>query len=227
MPEQLEDKIQSALEVAFDEKIGNARRELAEQLQNECSAELQSAVNQAREEASRTSREELAAALSAAGRQIRSKDSVTDIAVALVETAAQFCGRSALFIQKGKGVLGFRAQGFRNPDLGQQFQQLDVPLTDAAAIGRAVESRETVVASGTAQDVSGPIAELFGLSSEDQVHLFPVTLRDKVLAVLYADGADSSGDVQTAALELLTNVTEAWLEAVGTRKKQSEAASAQ
>jgi hypothetical protein len=46
------------------------------------------------------------------------------------------------------------------------------------------------------------------------------------LALLYADGGEKKAEVQTAALQVLTTVTEAWLEAVGTRKKQHETVSA-
>ncbi len=226
MSDKLHDKIAAALDAAFDERIGDIRRELAQQLETECRAELESSVQAAREEAARASRGELAQALSAAGRRIRSKESVTEVAVALVDTTAQFCGRSALFIQKADGLLGFRAQGFEGPDLAVRFQQLEVPLSQAAAMRHAVETRDPVVATGSAKDVSATVAELFGLGSDDQVHLFPITLRDKVLAVLYVDGNGPNRAVLEPAIELLKAMTEAWLEAVGTRRKQHETASA-
>ena len=58
------------------------------------------------------------------------------------------------------------------------------------------------------------------------MHLIPVILRDRVLALLFADSGENKIEVQSAALEVLTTITEAWLEAVGTRKKQHEAVSA-
>ena len=94
-----------------------------------------------------------------------------------------------------------------------------MPLVDAAALAHAVETRDAVVAGGSPGDLSDDVVALFGLKADDRVYLFPIVLRDKVLAVLYADGGESGLDVERAAIETLTSVTEAWLEAVGTRKK--------
>jgi hypothetical protein len=227
MEERLEEKIQNLLDSTFDEKIGAARRELGEQLRDHCLSHLESAVGQARqqarEEAAQVTRE-LAKALSAAGREIRGKESVTDIALTLVEAASRFCGRAALFVQKEKGVLGFRTKGFSDPKVAASFQQFEVSLSESPAIGKAVQSRQPVAATGSSSDVSQAVADLFGLQAEDKIYLFPIILRDKVLAVLYVDGHGANAEPYPAAIEVLTNVTEAWLEAVGTRKKQHEAA---
>jgi hypothetical protein len=144
----------------------------------------------------------------------------------LVETARQFCGRCALFIQKGNAILGFRAHGFSDPKVSSALQQLEVPLGNGTALSRVVATRESVEVGGGADAVSPEIAELFGLNGDNHVYLVPVILRDRVLALLYADGGEQKAEVQSAALQVLTTVTEAWLEAVGTRKKQHEAVSA-
>ena len=62
---------------------------------------------------------------------------------------------------------------------------------------------------------------LFELKNEVRAHLFPVTLRDSVLAVLYADGGPGQNAVDSTVLEILTASAEAWIEAVGTRKKKT------
>lgn len=245
MPNEIEEKIQAALDSAFGEKIARVREDLAAQLQSafgekieqarqeltaqlksECAAQLDAAVLLARNEATHATAIKVAEALAESGRRIRSKESVTDIAIELVETAKVFCGRCALFIQKGNAILGFRAQGFGDPKIGTALQQIEVPLAKGSALAKAVATKERVESNGSADEVSPEIAGLFGLSGERRIHLIPVILRDKVLALLYADSGEHNIEVQSAALEVLTTVTETWLEAVGTRKKQHEAVSA-
>jgi hypothetical protein len=223
MSNEIEEKIQAAIDAAFGEKIELARQELTTQLKSECSAQLDAAVALARDEAARFSARHVAQTLAESGRRIRSKESVTDIAIELVETAKQFCTRCALFIQKGNGLLGFRAQGFSDSQIGTALQQLEVPLSKGSALSQAVATRERVEVGGGEREISPEIAGLFGLNGDSRIVLIPVILRDRVLALLYADGGDQNVEVQTAALEVLTTVTEAWLEAVGTRKKQPEA----
>jgi len=220
------EELAAQLQSAFGERIEQSRQELTAQLQSECTAQLDAAVSLARNEATRTTAIKVAEALAESGRRIRTKESVTDIAVELVETAKQFCGRCALFIQKGNAILGFRAQGFGDQKIGTALQQLEVPLARGSALAKAVATKERVEANGGAEEVSPEIAGLFGLNGENRVHLIPVILRDRVLALLYADSGEHKIEVQSAALEVLTTVTEAWLEAVGTRKKQHEAVSA-
>ena len=62
------------------------------------------------------------------------------------------------------------------------------------------------------------LADVLGTSADDRVHLFPIVLRDRVLAVLLVDG-DEERTVEQPAIEVLVSLAEAWLEAVGTRKK--------
>jgi hypothetical protein len=76
-----------------------------------------------------------------------------------------------------------------------------------------------VVTSGSANDLSRSVVDLFGLTAEARVHLFPLVLRDQVLAMLYADAGPASRPVEGDAIEVLASVAEAWIEAVGSRKK--------
>ena len=150
---------------------------------------------------------------------------MTGIASALVEGAASYCGRAALFIHKGDQLLGFRAAGAVSGDVQLEFQRLTATTSDAPAIARAVSSLQAVDANGSASELSQAVVDLLGLSDDDQVRLFPVALRDKALAVLYCDGLGSESEtpVVQSAVEVLVSLAEAWIEAVGTRRKQTAA----
>ncbi len=214
MSEDLRQTIHSTLEPLLRAKAEEIERELAERLQRE----WQSALAECHEKA-RHARRETAESLAAAVHLIRAEASVTSIAHALVDAAASFAGRTGLFILREDRLLGFRVKGAADPEEERRFEQIDLALRDAAAIAHVAESRDCVVTGGNANDLSLQIVDLFGLRPEDRVHLFPLVLRDQVLAVLYADAGPASKPVETAAIEVLASAAEAWIEAVGSRKK--------
>jgi hypothetical protein len=71
----------------------------------------------------------------------------------------------------------------------------------------------------------GNIAEMgrrfvgqFSGPANEQVLVLPLTLKEKVAALVYADGGDT-GKLDSSALELLVIATSAWLEVVSLRKQ--------
>ena len=219
MQQDLEARIQSVVEAVLADGMEGIRRELADRLRSDFDAFVDTRLRESTSQAAEKARRETAEALADGVRRIRSEQSVTAIAVALVETAAGFAERCAMFIHKGERLLGFRLSGPGAGEKQASFEILEVPLPSATAVAHAIETRDTVVAGGAPGDLSDDVVRLFGLAPEDRVHLFPIVLRDKVLAVLYADGGESGREVERPAIETLRSVAEAWLEAVGTRKR--------
>jgi hypothetical protein len=155
-------------------------------------------------------------------RSIQKASSVVEVAGALVESAATFCGRAGLLINKGDHLLGFRLAGAGTEDKADAFQELSVAFLDATAFEQAVGLSDSVVASGSARDLSAPLVDLLALRPEERVGLLPVRLRSKVLAVLYCDSKAQVGTkapMQSAAIEALISSAEGWIEAVNTRKR--------
>ena len=272
MAEDLAQSIERTLQ-EFRQKSEALEQDLAQELAQQ--ARGASAAAAAELEAARRQSEDDSAAfaqnLAAAVRRIRAEDSVTGIATALVEGAARFCGRSALFIHRGDQLLGFRLAGKNAAERQEAFQRLSIPIAQATAIGHAIDSLEATVSDGGAGQMSQQAADLLGLAEDDRVHLYPIALREKVLAVLACDAGgagvseegggandaaegssepDASGpdeadpnekgldetDLDQAAaaapapqplvspaIEVLVALAEAWIEAVGTRRKQTAA----
>jgi hypothetical protein len=76
-------------------------------------------------------------------------------------------------------------------------------LEDAPAIGSAIESKDPVVALASDREISAPLAAALGVSEsqsdpDGKAYLFPVVVRQKVVAMLVA-----AGDVVPAPLELI------------------------
>jgi hypothetical protein len=219
MQADLEEKIRASVGGAVDAKMDDIRREISERVQAECAGLIDSQLEAARSAAAVKARAETVEILSEAVHRIRSEESVSGIALALVESASRFAGRCALFIHKDEGLLAFRVAGDTDSEKQSAFESLKVPLGNARALAHAVETRDAVVSGGSANELSQEVVDLFALRSEDRIHLFPVVLREKVLAVLSADPAAAGHEVERPAIETLVSLAEAWLEAVGTRKK--------
>ena len=206
------------LKSMLDPAIENFRRDLETQIEAKCAAFAEQEFRERQPAIARKARADAAESLLEAARRIRLEQSVTGIAVALVETALAFAKRTALFIQKEERLLGFRLLGVADPEKKRALEQLQIPITAASGLAHAVETSDAVVCGGGPGELSPQVAEILGTTANDRVYLFPIVLRDRVLAVLCADG-DEEHPVERPAIELLVSLSEAWLEAVGTRKK--------
>ena len=208
----------SDLASLLDPAIEQLRRDLESQIAAKRTEWVATRLSEERGPIEREARASAAESLLEALRRIRLEQSVTGIAVALVEAARVFARRTALFIHKGDRLLGFRLMGTDDEERRKAIQALEIPLVDAPGPAHAVETRDTVVCGGGTGELGAPLAEILGTDAEHRVHLFPIILRDRVLAVLLADG-DNEKSVEQPAIEVLVSLAEAWLEAVGTRKK--------
>lgn len=217
MSNELERTVENIVADEVSSKIDSFAADLAERLQSEC-AELVEHVRKLEAPGAEDSVETLLGCL----RDIQNGGSVVDIAGALVEGAAMFCGRAGLFINKGDNLLGFRLAGEGTEDHGEAFQELSIGLLTAASFEQAVDTAANVVSSGAPDDLSSEFVELMGLTPEDRVGLFPVRLRTKVLAVMYCDSKSPQGaqaTLQSMPIEALISSAEGWIEAVSTRKR--------
>lgn len=225
MSPDLAQNLDEMLDRSLRSRLRELGDELAEKLRDECGTMLDAVAERARAEAE-SSESANVESLAEHARNIRKAQAVTEIAAALVEAASHYAGRAALFIHRGDRALGFRVAGAVGEDVQLEFQKLSIPLAEANAIREVMEKLEASEASGEAGQLSGAVTGLLGLSPEDRVQLLPVALREKVLAVLYLDSKGSDGaarPVQASAIEILVSLTEAWIEAIGNRKKLAAA----
>jgi hypothetical protein len=124
---------------------------------------------------------------------------------ALVEATQGFCDRAAVFgVEDG----ALRVLAARNVD---GIAPVDAaPLDSAPAFAAAVESSDTVVAVRTGGEMSERLAAYLGEAETSKFCLFPISKRERAVAVLYADADGRS--VDSNALELLASVAGAILE---------------
>jgi len=135
-----------------------------------------------------------------------------EILRALLDAGSGYCSRIALFVVKAGAASGWQSRGFGNEETAKDFP-LDLNAGPAAD---AYHNRAATGGDISAMD--SRFIDHFGSPTQRQVLVLPLSLKDKVAALVYADGGDS-GKLETDALELLVAATSAWLEVASLRKQ--------
>lgn len=146
-------------------------------------------------------RRDFADLLNQSVRRLRLAHDAEELGATLLDAAAQFSTGAALFRIDGDIAILERIRGV--PD-DEAFTMLEIPLASAAALASAVESRDPVTALTAPGEVSAELIKLFDHPATGRVFLYPVVVRERVPALIYAWGS-----VQGSAIELLGQVAAA------------------
>ena len=166
-----------------------------------------------------------AAELARAVAEIQLGASQREILRALLDTSARYAARVALFVVKGSHATGWQARGFSNSEAVKDFAFDENAPAVVRAIGRANGDR--AVASVPVADLDSRFLDEFGTPASGEVRIFPLMLKDKVAALVYADsGIAAAGFLDAGSLELLVLSTSAWLEVNSLRKQAQKEPSA-
>src|SRR5580693_2617051 len=130
----------------------------------------------------------------------------------LLDAGSEHCSRIALFVVKAGAASGWQSRGFGDDEVVKDFP-LDL---SAGPVAHTYQNR--VATPGNVAEMGGPFVEQFGSPANEQVLVLPLALKDKVAALVYADGGDSD-KLDQDALELLVVATSAWLEVTSLRKQ--------
>jgi hypothetical protein len=129
----------------------------------------------------------------------------------MVEGAAIFASRTALYVVRGANAVGWRAKGFSD-DEAVRNNPLELSVGLPAA---AIASRALMV--GPADEFMHSFGQKYEAPQQDCL-TFPLVVRDKVVALVYADGGVEKHRMDRPALEALVRTTGLWLEVFATRK---------
>ncbi|HUR37540.1 MAG TPA: GAF domain-containing protein [Terriglobales bacterium] len=142
-----------------------------------------------------------------------------DILKAMLDGAAEFTARAALFVVKAGNLSLWQARGFANDLKG-------VNLSGASGLaGRALQDKEPVSAAAAEFDSNFISAQGNPFDGNATVH--PLVVRDKVAAVLYTDGGtDMPGHSDQSAVRVLVRSASSWLEILALRKSGGAAEAA-
>lgn len=146
--------------------------------------------------------------------EIQAGSTQREILRALLDSCARYAARVALFVVKAGSATGWQGRGFSNNDSLKDFA-LDVATP---AVGRAVGEHNIVIAR--AEEIDQRFLTEFGSPGNGEARLLPLLLKDKVAALVYADGGtEGAPHLDAGSLELLVLSTSAWLEVNSLRKQ--------
>ncbi len=158
-----------------------AERETAEQsLRQSLASDYDERLEETRVQQNAPGEERLAAGL----RQIDKAVSLTDALGALLDQAAAWSGRAALFLAAGERVRGWRQAGFDGDVSG-----IDLPLEAAGPLGVAVQTGDA--AAGECRTGESSLPSWLLPSAGQAAVAVPVGVGGRPVAVLYCDGRQS------------------------------------
>jgi hypothetical protein len=135
-----------------------------------------------------------------------------EILRALLEAGNPYGSRVALFVVKGGAATGWQSRGLGDDDAIKDFP-LDMTSGPAAY---AYQNR--IAAPANIAEMDRRFVKQFGGPENEQIIVLPLVLKDKVAALLYADGG-AEGVLDGPSLEVLVMATSAWLELAALRKQ--------
>lgn len=210
------------LEAEAEERVRTVRAE-AERI---LAAELEQARRDADEQlaaALATARADAAAAVLAsvdrlveAIRRLDTARGLSDVLALVADGAAAEAARVAVFLVQGARLRGWRLVGFgpTAPDA----RSVDLTLSEAGPIGRAVETESVVALAGPATLLEPHVPAFSSLEAGDTAVAVPISVGRRVVAVLYADDvgrrAEKGSPVWPKAVEVLARHAGRSLEAL-------------
>ena len=206
--EQLETGWRESVDQIFEERFSEVEARLRQGFDEAITAQTERRVAEATATAKAQARQEMTSTLNQAVRQLKSAESRDVWIRTLLEASTPFCARAALFLLTRRGL---KFEGARGAEPPSGSAAGEIPLSSAPAFGTAIESRDTVIAAGTPRELSQTVTALLGGSPAARVYLFPVVLRQAVVAILYAEPGES-GTVDVSALELLVSLASGSIE---------------
>ena len=209
----------------LDSHVAQLRTEIVRRVMEEIAAESGPAEATTHDAASGSSPADLARAVA----EIQLGTSQREILRALLDTSARYAARVALFVVKGSHATGWQGRGFANSDAVKDFALDENAPAVVRAIGRGIGRAigDHVVASAPVADLDSRFLNEFGTPASGEGRIFPLILKDKVAALVYADsGTGAAGLLDAGSLELLVLSSSAWLEVNSLRKQAQKQPSA-
>jgi hypothetical protein len=132
------------------------------------------------------------------------RDGVVELALRL---SLAFARHAALFVVRGDSVAAHRCAG---PDIRTEPSEIVVPLAAPSLFSRPAINGLPFRGQPPHDGTDGRILEALGRCGTQEVLIQPVSIRGRVVNLLYADnGGDALGDTQVAALDALARTVSA------------------
>ncbi len=209
---ELQQIVERAVAQVFERQLPKLQAELQAKLVEHVLAELPEPAAASAETRAGGSVQAGHANLVQAVASIQTGTTQKEILRSLLEAGSAYGSRVALFVVKAGAASGWQGRGFGEDEAVKDFP-LDLSSGPAA---HAYQNR--VAAPANIAEMDRRFVKQFGGPENEQIIVLPLVLKDKVAAVLYADGG-SEGVLDGPSLEVLVLATSAWLEVASLRKQ--------
>lgn len=200
--EQLEAGWHEQIDQIFQERFSDITTQLHSDFEAAVRAKSRELVEKASYMARTSAQRELTAQLNQTARRLEKAENREVWIRTLLEATDGFCARAALFAISQKNL---RYEGGKGIGAEGNVLEAEIPIVTAPAFQTAVDSLDTVIAIGTSSELSSAAADFLGDPSGKKIYLFPLLVRQKVVAILYAEPGEAIDiePVDVSALELL------------------------
>ncbi len=214
----------SQLESGMRGKVaGELRGQLEVELRQEIEAELEPRLGVAKESGMQLAQEKLHTKmeiLNNALREISLNNSQVEILTSYLDKASLFASRVALFVMKSGNLLGWQARGFEGEFNNASIKSVIFLPEHDNALRRAAESRKPFDGMTAGNRDMLDLVSRFGPVAPEVACAIPLVVRDKAVAVLYADsGMGTTHHVDEHALKIVTTVVSLTVELSSARAK--------
>ncbi|HEX8143967.1 MAG TPA: hypothetical protein VF553_15315 [Pyrinomonadaceae bacterium] len=206
-------RLQSQVNEAFTRVLersmsgGETDPSLAVSIAEHIRAAHEQGIEVAAAESARTKASSDLAILKAAVEEIDDQRTQASILDALVNRAASFAPRVAFFVIKNEQATGWRGRGFEGTVGDDAIREISMPITSDTLLGDVARSRTTWSGAPGANAEDHALLSKLGSEPPQRMVAIPLVVRDKSVAVLYADSAALTDDaVNLEALETLVRV---------------------
>ncbi len=146
-----------------------------------------------------------AAAIRRGVEAIEREQTQTEVLRALLKGASQFTERVALFVIKNDQAIGWRVCKATDPENFDMIGGVSLRLNSGTIVTRAAASRSTEFVDASPGENDQLLLDQLG-GHPRSMAAFPLIVRGKVVAVLYADTSSDAAHINSDALEVLARV---------------------
>jgi GAF domain len=155
---------------------------------------------------------------------ISTKNTQSSILKALVQHAADFTPRGAFFIIKNEHLVGWRVFGQEGHSDEEAVREVFFPVAASTVLGEAVRSLSAVESAYGAYTDDSIYLNRFDFGQPEKMFAIPLVVRERTVAVLYADNGENGSQVNIEALETLARVASLTVEVLASgRAPKAEA----
>lgn len=182
-------------------------------------------VEQAVAESSKAKASSDLAIIKAAVEEMHEQHSQAEILSTLVNRASSFAPRVAFFIVRNEQAVGWRARGLEGSVGDEAVREINLPLTADTVLGDVAQSRTSWSGTPGSKSENHLLLNRLGGDPPERIVAVPLVIREKTVAVLYADSAALDSDaLNLEALETLSRVASMAVELLSAGRATAKAA---